>query len=126
GSRSRPSLSTDRLITDQVTSTSRTCSTCSSQREVIQAQGQAGSKNISALVRLGAAVVVMAPSSQLSAAPRAPAPGGTAYARAPCSVAEPDGRPPGGPCMPGTNLTRDEASARSLLVSTESYDVGLD
>ena len=28
--------------------------------------------------------------------------------------------------MPGTNLTRDEASARSLLVSTESYDVGLD
>ena len=28
--------------------------------------------------------------------------------------------------MPGTNLTRDEASARSLLVSTESYDVALD
>ncbi|MGD8199718.1 aminopeptidase N [Ornithinimicrobium sp. W1679] len=28
--------------------------------------------------------------------------------------------------MPGTNLTRDEASARSLLVSTGSYDVALD
>ncbi len=45
--RSRPSLSTARLITDQVTRTGRTVSTCMSQREVIQAQGHIGSNHIS-------------------------------------------------------------------------------
>lgn len=42
------SLSTARLITCQRTSTSRTFSTSSIQREVIQAQGQSGSNQKSA------------------------------------------------------------------------------
>src|ERR1039458_7341549 len=44
---SRPSFRTARLITDQVTSTSRTCSTSISQREVSHAHGQIGSNHIS-------------------------------------------------------------------------------
>ena len=47
---SRPSLSTDRLITLNRTDTSRTCSTSSSQREVTQAHGQAGSTQRSTLI----------------------------------------------------------------------------
>src|ERR1035437_9745699 len=47
---SRPSFRTARLITDQVTSTSRTCSTSISQREVSHAHGQIGSNHISAEV----------------------------------------------------------------------------
>src|SRR5665811_1079753 len=47
GGSSRPSLRTARLITDQVTSTSRTCSTSISQREVSHAHGQIGSNHIS-------------------------------------------------------------------------------
>src|SRR5450631_2802070 len=47
GGSSRPSLRTARLITDQVTSTSRTCSTSISQREVSHAHGQSGSNHIS-------------------------------------------------------------------------------
>src|SRR6185312_2671849 len=43
GNSSRPSLSTARLITCQSTFTSRTFSTSRIQREVIQANGQAGS-----------------------------------------------------------------------------------
>ena len=46
---SRPSLSTASDITCQRTSTSRTCSTSSIQREVIQAHGQAGSNQNSAV-----------------------------------------------------------------------------
>src|SRR3954471_1922728 len=44
--RLRFSLSTERLITRQVTSMSRTCSTSMSQRDVIHAQGHAGSNHI--------------------------------------------------------------------------------
>ena len=47
---SRPSLSTARLITCQDTSRSRTCSTSSTQREVIQAHGHRGSNQKSSLV----------------------------------------------------------------------------
>src|SRR5258707_1255642 len=43
GSSARPSFSTLRLMTWKRTDTSRTCSTSSSQREVIQGHGQAGS-----------------------------------------------------------------------------------
>ena len=48
--RSRPSLSTDRLITWKVVCTSRTCSTSSIQREVIQAHGHIGSNQKSTRV----------------------------------------------------------------------------
>src|SRR5215813_8136745 len=50
GRSSRPSLSTDRLITWNRTRTGRTRSTSSSQREVIHAQGQRGSNHISTTV----------------------------------------------------------------------------
>src|SRR5690606_15318147 len=46
--RSRPSLSTARLMTCQRTVTSRTCSTSPIQRLVIQAQGHTGSNQKSA------------------------------------------------------------------------------
>src|SRR5674476_1261855 len=51
---SRPSLRTERLITDQVTSTSRTFSTSISQREVTHAHGQIGSNHISTEALAGA------------------------------------------------------------------------
>ena len=48
---SRPSLSTDRLITWKDTSTGRTFSTSSNHREVTHAQGQAGSNHMSTASR---------------------------------------------------------------------------
>ena len=51
GRLSRPSLSTDRLITWKRMSTGRTFSTSSNQRDVSQAHGQAGSNHMSAVMR---------------------------------------------------------------------------
>src|SRR4051794_29449718 len=54
--RSRPSFSTARLMTPQRMVIGRTCSTSRTHREVIQAQGQRGSKKKSIVVGAAAEV----------------------------------------------------------------------
>src|SRR6476620_7842399 len=132
-SRSRFSLSTDRLITRQVTSMSRTCSTAISQRDVSHAHGHAGSNHIrtSALAAVEplrrvvvlpvcAAVVVMigilSPWPEGSSGVpellrRESMNGGSGLIRLP---------------VPGQNLTREEAATRADLIAVHSYDVVLD
>ena len=93
-----------------VTSMSRTFSTSRIQREVIQANGQSGSNQKSALV------VVM---RSYQCKPRG---------RADYSRRFPSARAAGGrmPRMPGTNLTRDEAATRAALLDVTSYSIDLD
>src|SRR3954454_14026356 len=98
--RSRPSLSTASDMTFHVTSTSRTCSTSSTQREVIQAQGHSGSNQKSTFV-------VMRPTY-----PR--------QLRLQHLSAWKDAQ------MSENNLHRDEAATRSALLTVQSYDVELD
>ena len=118
-SRSRFSFSTARLITRQVTSTSRTCSTCISQRDVIHAHGHAGSNHI----RTG---VFFAMASSCHCGLRcseAPEP------RVIMAMSRRSRRPDDShrrSTVPGQNLTREEAASRASSISVSSYDVDLD
>src|SRR6476469_8136155 len=85
-------------ITCHCTSISRTCSTSLIHREVIQANGQSGSNQKSA---------VAIPFPSLC---------GRGVFRGRCQDAP----------MPGTNLTRDEAATRASLLDVTSYTVDLD
>src|SRR5689334_18930400 len=127
--RSRPSLRTARLITDQVTSTGRTRSTSIIQRDVIHAHGQSGSNQNSAEVRVSEmSVAVTRPILPSTPGPR---PSGGPHPGHPCE----DGRrnhptedithTRAGAPLPGKNLTRDEAVARAAVVSVDHYDVTL-
>ena len=124
-----PSLSTARLITDQVTSTGRTFSTSIIQREVIHAQGHRGSNQNSAALRsdMGltschpVAVTILerctaAMRDRMVRRPQARPPDRRAHART-----APQGDP-----VPGTNLTREEAATRAALVTVDRHDVELD
>src|SRR3954454_12113078 len=129
---SRPSLSTARLMTCHRTSTGRTFSTSIIQREVIQAHGQIGSNQKSAMSRSDTTQhpfeqweMMRQPSHRSSdgasrgCAP--PAPRGPPMAGSGAIHHHDDGGP-----VPGTNLTRDEAAERARLLDVGSYDVELD
>ena len=122
----RCSLSTARLMTDQVTSMSRTFSTSISQRDVIHAHGQIGSNHISTASRLVLGLSFASTMRPIMALPPC----------APIAVVDRSGfrarmarddavhrrtvappRPfPGGPYVPGKNLTRDEAASRAGIL----------
>src|SRR3954452_12811283 len=134
--RSRLALSTERLITLNLTSRGRTFSTSSSQREVIQAQGQTGSNHISTAARsvmveyctrncLPAGLTWPTP-----AANRVPWKTRTGTCPSPAAVAPPsdcgvsaDRRS----SVAGVrNLTQVEAAERARLLEVSGYDIALD
>ena len=92
---------------------SRTFSTSSIQRDVIQANGQAGSNQKSALLISAQPLPGAGHSRQSRATVTAPARG---WPVAGCNDL----------AMPGTNLTRDEAQARAALLDVTSYAIELD
>ena len=97
-------------MTCHCTSMSRTCSTSRIQREVIQANGQSGSNQKSAVAMLAQSLST----GVHSAGPDRP-------------TAVRDWRRGGRMRrMPGTNLTRDEAATRAALLDVTSYTVDLD
>src|SRR5260370_6604053 len=101
------SFSTARLITCQTTLTGRTFSTSSIQREVIHAQGQIGSNQKS--TRVGCCSVSSCGVMHTSA---------TGSRR---KFRRRDDQP-----VISDNLTRDEATTRSALITVASYQVDLD
>ncbi len=104
GDRSRPSLSTARLITCQCTSRSRTFSTSSTQRLVIQAQGHSGSNQKSRVVAATA-----------GSCPRNHA------VQPPCAGWQDAGVKTD--ATAASNLTRDEARERAALLTVAGYDL---
>src|SRR6476469_9350688 len=118
-------------MTDQVTSTGRTCSTSIIQRDVSHAHGQSGSNQNSADVRGTAVLVALTPQfchwCPLSRAR------GRRRRRSACedggtwrnALSTPD-TPRRSTLLPGKNLTRDEAIARAAAVTVDHYDVALD
>src|SRR5579875_3668280 len=131
------------------TSTGRTCSTSSIQREVIQAHGHSGSNQKSARARSSLLCVIASPCrshpgagtasggndarmrghSRCPDVPGRGAPGvpGVQGARS-VRVSNHPTFPSKEPCrkVPGTNLTREEAAERARLVSVSTYQVELD
>ena len=98
---------------------SRTFSTSRIHREVIQAKGQRGSNQKSALLsgHIYPNLRRLVRSFPLTTGNK---PG------APVSVGSPPGFGDMMPDMPGTNLTRDEAQTRARLLDVDSYTVELD
>src|SRR4051794_24614615 len=115
--RSRPSLSTARLMTWKFTSMSRTFSTSRIQREVIQHHGHSGSNQ--------------KPATSFLAIGKGPLDGRTGYGQS--SVQHNYARPssvPGGRLLlfdvALPNLTRDQAVERAALVTVDNYHVVVD
>ena len=102
---SRPSLSTERLMTWNVTSISRTFVTSSIQRLDIQAHGQVGSNQKSAVPRCAMRLLQSSAGRR-----RLPCAGSNPLAACEDSLVRPQRRVP---TVPGLNLTRDEATRAS-------------